>query len=257
MATMTFVGKNQYNDVAHEYPSIENVLHSKLENELVQMALGDCTGLKILDLGGGSGLHARHALDAGAAWVDVVDVSQSMLDVGKSIEDKASRNRIGWHLADISKPMAEQVPDIPKEGYDVVMAIWPFDHARTVQELEGMWQNVATYMKPGGRFAGVRVANPYAESAKSGKYGSQFSHHEEIPDGVKYECAILATPRFAFEATSMKASYSGSSEIPEKYGITDLRVLHPEETRTVQNDPGFWETMVEDPHFVAFTAKKN
>ncbi|CAK3855977.1 Hypothetical predicted protein [Lecanosticta acicola] len=253
---MDFVQKNQYNSVANEYPSIEDVPHSKVEDELVKIALADCTGLKVLDLGGRFGLHARQALDAGASWVDVVDVSQSMLDVGKGIEDEAGRGIIGWHLADISKPLSAQVPDLPQDGYDVVMAIWPFDHARTVKELEGMWRNVAAYMKPGGRFVGVRVANPYAQSARTGKYGSQFRDLEEIADGVNYECAILATPRFAFEATSMETSYSGSTEIPEKYGLCDVTVLHPKDTQTVKRDPDYWAMLVEDTHFVAFTARK-
>jgi hypothetical protein len=36
-------------------------------------ALGDCTGLSVLDLGGGNGVRARHAVNLGAIAVDVVD----------------------------------------------------------------------------------------------------------------------------------------------------------------------------------------
>jgi SAM-dependent methyltransferase len=48
--------------------------------------LGDCTGLKVLDVGGGSGLHARKAIDAGATVVDVVDISPEMMRAGQEIE---------------------------------------------------------------------------------------------------------------------------------------------------------------------------
>lgn len=44
-----------------------------MENQLHGIALGDLTGLTVLDLGGGAGLRARQAIDHGAAAVDVVD----------------------------------------------------------------------------------------------------------------------------------------------------------------------------------------
>lgn len=44
-----------------------------LEHQLQESALGDCTGLTVLDLGGGNGLRARHVVDHGSIAVDVVD----------------------------------------------------------------------------------------------------------------------------------------------------------------------------------------
>ncbi|KAK4505068.1 hypothetical protein PRZ48_003031 [Zasmidium cellare] len=227
---MSFVDKDQYNNVATEYLTLADVPQTKLEDELVKLGLGDCTGFKVLDLGGGSGGHARHALEAGAASVDVVDVSEQMLQVGKDIEAKT--------------------------GYDVVMVIWAFDHARTMQALEGMWQNVSYYLKPGGRFVGVRVSNPRGKGAQSGDYGARFENVEEIADGVKYDCVVLTKPPFSFEATSMETSYTGSFEIPQKFGLSDFEYVQAEDTEIVKKDPAYWKTFLEDPHFRAFTAKK-
>lgn len=253
---MAFVEKDQYNDVATEYLTLADVPQTKLEDELVKLALGDCKGCRLLDLGGGSGSHARQALEAGATYIDVVDVSEQMLQIGKDIEAKHGRDIIHWHLADISKPISSELSSLPQSGYDIVMVIWAFDHARTMQELEGMWQNVSYYLKPGGRFVGLRVGNPWSKSAQSGEYGARFDNLQKIPDGAKYDCVILTKPPFSFEATSMETSYSGSFEVPEKFGLSQLQLVPAQDTEIVKKDPKFWETFLNDPHFVAFTGVK-
>lgn len=253
---MATVEKQQYNDVATEYLTLADVPQTKLEDELVKLGLGDCTGFRVLDLGGGSGGHARHALEAGATSIDVVDVSEQMLQVGKDIEAKNGRDVINWYLADISKPISNEISSLPQEGYDIVMVIWAFDHATSIKELEGMWQNVTFYLKPGGRFVGVRVGNPRSKSAQSGDYGARFDNIKEIADGVRYDCVVLTKPPFSFEATSMKTSYTGSFELPQKYGLSDCKYVQAEETEIVKRDSDYWTTFLEDPHFVAFTAKK-
>ena len=53
----------------------DQVAHAPLEKEVVGRMLGDCTGYRVLDVAGGSGNHARSAIDAGATHVDVVDIS--------------------------------------------------------------------------------------------------------------------------------------------------------------------------------------
>lgn len=69
-------------------------------------ALGDCTGAHVLDLGGGTGLRARQALEAGAASVDVVDLSPEIMRVGE--EETAETLPIRWFTADVSKPFADE-----------------------------------------------------------------------------------------------------------------------------------------------------
>ncbi|KAK4546287.1 hypothetical protein LTR36_001964 [Oleoguttula mirabilis] len=96
-------------------------LNAQIEDQLMTTALGDCTGLKILDMGGGSGLHARKAVDAGAEVVDVVDISPSALHVGQELEGQLDReDKIRWHIGDATKPF-DHLP-LEKAGYDVVIA---------------------------------------------------------------------------------------------------------------------------------------
>ncbi|KAJ2985971.1 hypothetical protein NUW58_g5254 [Xylaria curta] len=98
----------------------------RLDTELFLSALGQASGAVILDLAGGSGIKARYALDAGAAAVDIVDISQEMMREGQKTEEILKRDVIRWFEADISKPL-DHLPLHPQ--YDIVMAHWPLDHA--------------------------------------------------------------------------------------------------------------------------------
>ncbi|KAH7142625.1 S-adenosyl-L-methionine-dependent methyltransferase [Dactylonectria estremocensis] len=251
--------KTQYDSFAPKYASVEELPCSKLEAQLVITALGDCTGLKVLDLGGGSGLHARRVVDAGGAVVDVVDISPEMMRAGQDIETQLGRQgRIRWFEADVTRPLAEQVKDgvLEPERYDLVMANWVFDHATSISELKSMWENVVASLKPGGRFIGVRAKSVRAEYMSYGKYGVTFTEVEEIPHGLKYKVGCVTEPPFSFEATSMESTYSLSDGIACELGLVDFRVIDPEETDIVKNDVKFWDDYVKDPNFVVVVARK-
>lgn len=248
----------QYNDFADAYATRHDLPHSRLEHELIQRALGDCTEYRILDLAGGSGDHARQAIDAGARQIDLVDVSMSMMEIGEEIEAKVDRDVIRWIMADVARPLYEQViiPALPKGAYDMVMAIWPFDHAATLEEYEGMWNNIATYLKPGGRLVACRLSNPWSLSLQTGKYGASVRLTEPIPGGVKCHVEVAADPPFAFESTSMEESLMGHKDVPESLGITEIQTVKAKDTKTVKSSPDFWADFVDDPYFVVFTARK-
>jgi len=257
--TMTTAEKTQYDAFAPKYASVEELPCSKLEAQLVRIALGDCNCLKVLDLGGGSGLHARRAVDAGSTLVDVVDISPEMMRAGQDVEVQLGRQgSIRWFVADVTRPLSEQVKDgdLQPEGYDVVMANWVFDHATCIADLTSMWENVIAGLKPGGRFIGVRAKSVRAEYMTYGKYGVTFLEVEEIPQGLKYKVGCLTQPPFSFEATSMESSYSLSDDIAHERGLVDFQVIRPEETELVQNDSEFWQDYIKDPNFVVVVAKK-
>jgi len=256
---MATAEKTQYEGFAVKYDSVEDLPCAQLEAQLVQAALGNCTGIKVLDLGGGSGLHARKAVNAGAAMVDVVDISPAMMQIGQDIETKLGREGIiRWHEADVSKPLNEQDISILQPGqYDMVLANWVFDHATSLENLKGMWHNIAVYVRPGGKFLGVRVANPRAECVQVGKYGVRFENVQQIPDGMRYQVACLTKPPFAFEGTSMEASYTLNDDIPRQHGFVDIRVLPSEDMEIVKSDTEFWKMYLEDPNFVLVTARKS
>ncbi|EWZ85238.1 hypothetical protein FOWG_11743 [Fusarium oxysporum f. sp. lycopersici MN25] len=255
MPSMSHAEKTQYDSFAPKYASVEELPCSKLEGQLVRNALGDCTGLKVLDLGGGSGLHARRAIDAGASVVDVVDISPEMMKAGEEIEQSLGRkDRIRWFEADVTKPVAEQVK--LEERYDIVMANWVFDHATSVSELRSMYENVVKSLKSGGKFIGVRSKSIRANYMSYGKYGVTFTDVTEIPGGLRYQVNCVTEPPFSFEATSMESTFSLSDDIGKELGLVEIHVAPAEETELVKNDREFWEDYLKDPNFVVVVAKK-
>ncbi|KAK8042436.1 hypothetical protein PG994_012919 [Apiospora phragmitis] len=226
-----------------------------LEKQMFRSALGDCSGLTVLDLGGGSGLKARDALDAGAASVDVVDISAAMMQSGQAVEASLGRrDRIRWYEADVSKPL-DSLPLRPKSSYDVVFAGWVFDHAHDLAEYDGMWRNCAAYLKPGGRFLGIRVGDPRAP-AWDGRYGLYTKDFLDTPDAVHYRYVIKLDPPLEYEASTLNISMSGSYEVPEKYGITEFEIEPPENAPIVKGEPEFWKPFLEQHGMVVFKGKK-
>lgn len=228
----------------------------RLETELYLTALGDPTGLTVLDFGGGTGLRARQAAERGADSVDVVDISAEMLHVG---EKEAVRtglgDRIRWIEADVSQDLG---PVGLRESYDIVQANWVFDHAKDIETLEKMLANAVSYLKPGGRFICVHVVNPKGHNLRGKKYGVSHTDLEEIPGGVKYWVTLWATdPPTKFGGTSLEVLYSGSLEMYKKFGLVDVKVVPVEKTKLVRDDPEFWKDCVKEPILETLTASKS
>ncbi|KAI3329215.1 S-adenosyl-L-methionine-dependent methyltransferase [Xylariaceae sp. AK1471] len=246
--------KNEYDAQAADYEKLYTIAAPflRLDTELFTSALGHPTCAVILDLGGGSGIRARQALDAGAKAVDVVDFSPEMMRQGQEIEAKLNRDMIRWFEADVSKPL-DHLPLRPE--YDMIIAGWVFDHAESIDMLEGMWRNVAAYLKPGGRFINIRCGDPRAPALVKGELGVIFKDFEEIPGGLRYRYSVNSLP-IDIEATSMETSYSGSTEMHEKYGLVDVRIEPYEKTEVVKEDPKLWKSFLEHPGLAVVTATK-
>ncbi|RYP81030.1 hypothetical protein DL770_006020 [Monosporascus sp. CRB-9-2] len=252
--------KKDYDALAGTYNNYGLLPSGQLESQLIKLALGNCKGLSILDLGGGTGLHAREAIDLGASSVDVVDVSREMLGIGEEIErqrvreSKVNNNMIRYFEADVSKPLSH-LP-LREDGYDVVMGNWIFSFADRVELLEAIFSNIVSHLKPGGRFVGVRDADPWSPALESGKYGGSCKWVERIPRGAKYMCVLHCTPPIEFEGACLEDIYSGSTDIYEKFGLVDVKTVPYQEAEIVQKDPDFWRLFLERPNLAVVQAVK-
>ncbi|RYP65979.1 hypothetical protein DL771_008026 [Monosporascus sp. 5C6A] len=251
------VGKEGYDTYAAIYERFASSPTGILEAQLLGSALGDCTGLAVLDLGGGTGLRARQAVELGASHVDVVDVSPEMLRIGRQQTSPEHDGRIAWHEADVSKPLDDQLQ--LRETYDLVMANWVMDSMGSVADLEGVWANVGARLRPGGRFVGIRVNDLWAPYLADGRYGVWMREKERIPGGVRYWYKIDIAenkPPIEIEGASMEASYSGSTELHAKYGLCDVETEPFENAKIVREDPEFWKPFLDRPHMVVVKARK-
>ncbi|KAI1874882.1 uncharacterized protein JN550_002311 [Neoarthrinium moseri] len=235
---------NEYNEQASSYTDYTSLPCGVLETQLMTNALGNCEGLKVLDLGGGSGLRARQVIELGASSVNVVDLSPEMMRVGKDIEESLGRNKIKWVEADLS----QSIQHLQLGEYDLVMANWLFDHATSEKVLEKMWENVVTHIKPGGRFVGVRSGDPRSLVFSTGKYGISYKDLEDIPGGIKLRYVMHVEPPIEFEGTPMEIMYSGSTKMHEKFGLEDVRTERYEDTEIIKNgDPDYWKMFLDNP----------
>jgi hypothetical protein len=180
--------------------------------------------------------------------------------MGKDAEEKIGRNaRIRWFKADATQPLAEQVArgSLPANGYDIVMVNWTLDNATTPQGLKGMWVNVLSNLKPGGKFLGTRLQNIRAPYMSNGKYGNRFKDFENIPGGFKYTVECLTQPPFAWQTSAIESIHPVSNDIPHELGLNKFEVISPKETEVVQNNLDFWNDFVEDPFFIMVTARNS
>ena len=248
--------QKEYDDAATLYRDLPALPSGVLESQLIAAALGhDCSGRTVLDLGGGTGSHAREALSLGAAAVDVVDLSPGMLRVAAELSAaEPRRDALRFFAADCARPL-DHLP-LRAEGYDVVMANWLFSHADTLPMLEGMFRNIVGHLKPGGRLVNVHDGGPRSPMFGSGKYGTTFTKVWDIPGGTGMAVEMASTPPSTFEACSLEIIHSGSTEIYERFGFADFQVMPYEETAVVRADPEFWQLAVENPQITCLTAVK-
>ncbi|KAF3761335.1 S-adenosyl-L-methionine-dependent methyltransferase [Cryphonectria parasitica EP155] len=234
-----------------------------LENELLDSALGDCKGLTVLDVGGGQGVRARQVVDHGAVAVDVLDLSPEMMQIGKEVEETLGRGSkvVQWFEVDVSKP--EDVERLPlrfkDEGYDLVMANWTFEHASSMEMLDGMFRTIVAYLKPGGRFIGTRVFNsPRTPETTSGKYGAVYKDFVDVPGGMLFRYVVSVDPPVEYDAASMEVTHDPAKidEFHARHGLVDTQVEPAGEAPCVKSDPDFWKTFLELPSMAVVKARK-
>ncbi len=131
---------SQYNQIANIYdigPLDEYLFYSTWLNQC-----GDVSGLKILDIGCGSGISSRYLAKRGAK-VTGVDNSSEMLELAKTEEDKSPLG-IRYALYDVAN-----LPHL--DDFDLVTPSFLLHYATTKEELNAFALGIATNLKPCGR----------------------------------------------------------------------------------------------------------
>ncbi|KAK4193254.1 ubiquinone menaquinone biosynthesis C-methyltransferase [Podospora australis] len=256
MATPAELAKKEYDILAKSYNRYSQTPAGIIESQLIAKALGDLTGLHVLDLAGGSGTHAREALSYGAASVDIVDISPSMLAVAASLSPPSV---LRTFETDASLPLTH-LP-LRKEGYDVVMANWLLSFVDSLSMLEGIFTNISTYLKPGGIFVSIRDNDPFSPNLLSGKTGCEAVWSKPLPEGkpkgAQYFVRMhVEGPPIEFMVYTLETIYSGSTEWYEKAGLVDYQTIPYDEAATVKEDPEFWKDFLERPWLAVVRAVK-
>jgi SAM-dependent methyltransferase len=251
--------KTQYDTFASRYASMEDLPSEIVATNLLRnTAARGPRSLKVLDLGCGTGTYARLLIETGVAeHVVGVDVSSEMVRVGQAMEaERPGPARIEFHVADCAAPLDHL--GLQPAAFDLVMGNWVLNYASDRAELAGMWRNIATYLKPGGKFIGLKENVDSEDRFKrDNKYGIEFTVVEESGEGLKVHVVAHTEPKIEFDAYSLEPRLY--EEVPLEVGMTEVIHLKPSADDLPDGggeNMGFWKGFLDDPYFVLATTVK-
>ncbi|KAH8772492.1 S-adenosyl-L-methionine-dependent methyltransferase [Diaporthe sp. PMI_573] len=156
------VDNAQYEKVVGTYDSILGTAVRRCDTLNMFHSIGSVDGKNVLDLSTGTGYFARTLSKKGAQHAVGVDVSQGMLDVARKLTGDDSlipEGVVEFELGDVFKPLS--LLNCPEASRDVITGAWCLNYAGDQAMMDQAWQNIAKYLKLGGRFVGL-IPSTYA-----------------------------------------------------------------------------------------------
>lgn len=240
-----------YDHIAEQYRRSKQIAwREHIEQYTLFSLLGDMSGLTVLDLACGEGHYSRMLKAKGAAKVVGVDLSKGMIELANDAE-KEQPLGITYMVADAR--------DVASLGcFDVVLASYLLNYARSEAELLDMSLAIARSLKPGGRFVGINnnPAQHISNFAVTEKYGFIKSAEGEITSGsvIRYTF-IQGDERFAIENYHLDPAVHLSAL--SAAGLKDVRWHSPElcPAEASSDNAGIWNDFLEDPPIAFLSAK--
>lgn len=216
-----------------------------LELPSIVHALGDVTGLSVLDLGCGTGLHSRTLARLGAAHVVGADVSPGMLE---SARDAERDHPLGIRY--VQAPPGDEFAG----RFDLVLSVYVMPYAATREELAALSAQAFAALRPGGRLLTL-PANP--DLATGPGYYEPYGFELEVPEPLADGSPIILrmggediTARYwtrrALDRAITGAGFTGPRALAHR--------VSPEGQRA--RGEGFWRDYLERPHAVILEAER-
>lgn len=258
--TTQSVPKTQYDTFAANYASMEELPGEIVAMNQLRNTVADYPhGLKVLDLACGTGTHARMLLDYGIAeHVVGVDISSEMVRIGQGLEAKQhpGSERIKYYVADCAADLDHL--GLEQNSFDLVMGNWLMNYAADREQLTGMWQNIVKYLKPGGRFVGIKTTVDVQDHVNRSSWcGITQKVVENVADGVRLHVTAHCKPQIDFLGYCLKGNLY--EEVPLEMGMKD--VVHQAPTKndlphTADLDDAKWKAYLDNPYSLICTAVK-
>jgi toxoflavin synthase len=202
---------------------------------------GDLAGKSVLDLACGEGFYSRVLRRGGAARVVGVDSSGGMIALARE-EEARSPLGVEYRVADA------RGLDLG-ERFDLVVAAYLLNHARTGDELLDMCRAVAHHLVPGGRFVGVNnnPDQPRESFGSSRPYGFVKSTPGELREGAPITYTLFVDGG-SFDITNYYLSRATHEGALASAGLGQTRWhpprLSPEGAAAFGE--GYWDRLLED-----------
>lgn len=185
---------SNYDSIAKEYKeSKELPIRLHIEAYTYFNMLGNLAGKSILDLACGEGFYSRKFKDQGAAKVVGVDISQKMIELAREEETRKFQN-IEYILGDVL-----ELGEIG--SFDLVVASYLLNYARSPEELLKMCESIFANLKPGGRFVTINNNPSQAPISylKTEKYGFIKSIDSPLIEGTPIKYTFINNHKFTFD----------------------------------------------------------
>jgi SAM-dependent methyltransferase len=223
-----------------------------IEFPSMRQAIGDVTGLTVLDLGSGSGVYTRGFAAAGAARVIGIDVSDGMLAAARANDHPEN---VEYLKRDAAHPNPDGDPALDGR-FDLVSSVYVLCYAASPDELTGFFTTARRALaSEQGRFVAITVNPEYhRDPAYYSGYDLTLSQVEEadgapvrldisVPD-IEIHVTLFNWSRAVYERCATKAGFG-------KLSWTDVTVS-PEGVERFGRD--FWDDYLRVPALVLLTA---
>jgi SAM-dependent methyltransferase len=233
----------EYDGITEEYSQVHEgdmVQRRYIFDPSFMKALGDLSGLRVLDLACGSGYFTRKIRLAGAREVTGLDVSSGM---ARLAEEEEKRNPLGikYIVMDASKPRR-------LGEFDLVSAAFLLHYSETREELLGMCKTAYMNLADGRRFLALGP-DPRHPLARHSEYGFVIEGKEPVREGDRLTTRLFSNgkeqcsfthyhwERGTYENALRNAGFRGIRWIP----------LEVSEEGIERYGEGFWRGFLDEP----------
>ncbi|KAG8157273.1 hypothetical protein KVR01_012981 [Diaporthe batatas] len=263
---MDRLDSSQYDALVSEYESSLDLPSRRCTAVNFFANLGDVKGLRILDLSTGTGVVARMVAKLGASKVVGVDINKGMLGKAKEIiaaDASVPKDVIELELGDVFAPLSLTSAD--PGSFDVVAGIWSLNYAGNQAMMCHAFNNIAKYLKHGGRFVSIIPSKASHGSRDSwpgldehnGWYGVGKKIIEEVQDGYRVRTIFLTNPPLEFD--NFDLDHRVYFKAAEGAGLKNVKTDAKEKIAPPSKDgedQAYWDKYLERPLFDVITANK-
>jgi toxoflavin synthase len=240
-----------YNEIAEQYKRSKQVpWRYYIEQYSLCELAGEVSGLSLLDLACGDGHYTRIFKTMGASRVVGVDMSTKMIELATAA-DKREPLGIQYIVGDARSVHFEQ-------SFDVILAAYLLNYARSEQDLLAMAKAIYRSLKPGGRFITVNN-NPDQDPRafeNTRKYGFVKTAGGEVRNGTPIHYRFMQDgEEFVIENYHLDAAMHLSAF--QDAGFSDVHWHAPQLAPTECGARAeYWADFLRDPPVTLFACRK-
>lgn len=242
-----------YDTIAQQYRRSKEMIwrHSIEEYSLLKL-VGDVSGKAVLDLACGEGHYTRLLKALDPSRILGADISAEMIELAEERE-RADPLGIEYRIADA---LRLRLP----ERFDVIVAAYLLNYARTAEELLSICRSVSRHLEPDGRFVAVND-NPAQDVSgfhATRKYGFVKDAQGEIRNGTPIRYTFFLDSG-ALEIENYHLDCATHEWAFREAGLVDIQwhapKLSPDQADGRSRE--FWRDFLRDPPITLVQARKS